>query len=357
MASVNSASLRDEFDGYKADIDSLRKEGKISKEADVVFSGMCRLLGILIAIFLEKTTKKTSTNSSIPPSQTDKDETKKAPRKDRDTSAAENSMTSENFETTTVEEVSTVEVCDSCGTDLSDVEPCAREQRVLRDIKFTVVDLKVDAEIKDCPECRARTKGRFPENMPGPLQYGNGIKAFMINLLVTQMVSLNRAVGLLQAMSGIKLSEATCLNYIQRLHDELEPWEADTKEHLLTRPALHADETGLKPLDACTHQRFSDTQVPASQAGQGSHRLFRHHSVLHRYVDPRSLGDILFILPVQASGMRVAYPSGSRLCHRLQRIPLGTLDAQVAARDLPRGQPERDRGAERGRMPEVPKKV
>ena len=54
MASVNSASLRDEFDGYKADIDSLRKEGKISKEADVVFSGMCRLLGILIAIFLEK---------------------------------------------------------------------------------------------------------------------------------------------------------------------------------------------------------------------------------------------------------------------------------------------------------------
>ena len=194
----------------------------------------------------EKTTKKTSTNSSIPPSQADKDETKKAPRKDRDTSAAENSMTSENFETTTVEEVSTVEVCDSCGTDLSDVEPCAREQRVLRDIKFTVVDLKVDAEIKDCPECRARTKGRFPENMPGPLQYGNGIKAFMINLLVTQMVSLNRAVGLLQAMSGIKLSEATCLNYIQRLHDELEPWEADTKEHLLTRPALHADETGLK---------------------------------------------------------------------------------------------------------------
>ena len=46
-------------------------------------------------------------------------------------------MTGENFETTTVEEISTVEVCDSCGTDLSDIEPSAREQRVLRDIKFT----------------------------------------------------------------------------------------------------------------------------------------------------------------------------------------------------------------------------
>ena len=142
--------------------------------------------------------------------------------------------------------VSTVEVCDNCGTDLSDIEPSAREQRVLRDIKFTVVDVKVDAEIKDCPECHARTKGRFPENMPGPLQYGNGIKAFVINHLVTQMVSLSRAVGLVQAMSGIKLSEATCLNYIQRLHDALEPWEVGTREYLLTRPALHTDETGLK---------------------------------------------------------------------------------------------------------------
>ena len=57
---VNSASLRDEFDAYKADITSLRKKGKVTKEADVVISGLCRLSGILITILLEKTTKKTS---------------------------------------------------------------------------------------------------------------------------------------------------------------------------------------------------------------------------------------------------------------------------------------------------------
>ena len=67
----------------------------------------------------------------------------------------------------------------------------------------------------------------------------------MINLLVTQMVSLSRAVGRVQAMSGIKLSEANCLNYIQRLHDALEPWEVGTREYLLTRPSLHVNETGL----------------------------------------------------------------------------------------------------------------
>ena len=84
-------------------------------------------------------------------------------------------MTGENFKTITVEEISTVEVCDSCGAELSDIGPSAREQRVLLDIEYTVKKLKVDAEIKDCPECHARTKGRLPENMPGPLQYGDGI--------------------------------------------------------------------------------------------------------------------------------------------------------------------------------------
>ena len=79
----------------------------------------------------------------------------------RDTNAVQNSMTGGKFRTTTVEEFSTVEVCDSCGTDLSDIEPSAREQRVLRDIKFTVEEVKVDAEIKDCPTCSARTKGVF----------------------------------------------------------------------------------------------------------------------------------------------------------------------------------------------------
>ena len=155
-------------------------------------------------------------------------------------------MAGENFKTITVAEISTVEVCDSCGADLSDIKTSAREQRVLLDIEYTVKTLKVDAEIKDCPECHARTKGRFPENMPGPLQYGDDIKALVIELLVARILSLRRCNELVQAVTCIKLSEATCLGYIQRLYDSLEPWEAAAKEHLLTRLALHVDETGFR---------------------------------------------------------------------------------------------------------------
>ncbi len=80
MASVNGTSLREEFDAARARIAALRKAGRISHDVDAVIGVLCSLLGILIAIFLEKTTRKTGKNSSIPPSQTDKDNTGKQMR-------------------------------------------------------------------------------------------------------------------------------------------------------------------------------------------------------------------------------------------------------------------------------------
>ncbi len=246
MASVNGTSLREEFDAARARIAALRKAGRISDDVDAVIGVLCSLLGILIAIFLEKTTRKTGKNSSIAPSQTDKDNTGKRSKKASGKGVAPNWMTGENLRKVTVGETSTVQVCDSCGADLSDVEPSAREERIHLDIMFEVVEKKVVAETRDCPKCRTRTKGRFPENMPGPLQYGVGFQAFVINLLIAQMLSLRRAVELVRAISGVRMSQATCLGYIQRLHEALEPWETAAAAHLLTRPALHADETGFR---------------------------------------------------------------------------------------------------------------
>lgn len=59
------------------------------------------------------------------------------------------------------------------------------------------------------------------------------------------MLSLRRTVALVQAISGLRLSEATCLGYVRRLHDALASWEEAAIAHLLGRPALHADETGF----------------------------------------------------------------------------------------------------------------
>jgi len=74
MAIINKTSVRDELDRLKGDFDRLSDEQKISGETKMLMRSMFTLLELIFAIFLEKKTTKTSKNSSIPSSQTDKDE-------------------------------------------------------------------------------------------------------------------------------------------------------------------------------------------------------------------------------------------------------------------------------------------
>jgi Transposase IS66 family len=55
---------------------------------------------------------------------------------------------------------------------------------------------------------KAMVKGSFPEDMPGRLQYGNGLKAFAIHLIISQMVALNRVQKQISAMMGMVISDA-----------------------------------------------------------------------------------------------------------------------------------------------------
>ena len=245
MATVHAASLRAQLDDCRARFEAIKRDGKANAETLALIHALFLLLDILVVVFLEKTTRKTSANSGLPPSQTGTDETA------RRTGAAgkgaqPNLETGDHLRKTVVEETITVETCGACGADLSGIDPLGRERRVLHDIVFEVVERRVDAEIKACPHCRARTQGRFPDTMPGPRQYGTGLQAFIANLLVAHMLSLRRAVALVQAITGLRLSEATCLGYVRRLHDALASWEQAATAQLLTRPALHADETGFR---------------------------------------------------------------------------------------------------------------
>lgn len=142
--------------------------------------------------------------------------------------------------------ISPVEHCDVCGEDLSKIRCSAHERRTKIDIIFEKVVEHYDAEKKHCPNCHSEVKGTFPTDMPGPLQYGNGIKAYIINLLVCQMIALNRVQELVKTLLGTVLSETTLLNFILRFHVALEQWEGQTKECLLKSPAMNVDETSLR---------------------------------------------------------------------------------------------------------------
>jgi transposase len=244
MATVNKQSLREEFDGLKAEFERLCAAGTMAAESRALFQAMLMLFEVLMAVFMERRTSKNSNNSSIPPSQTSKDET--TPPGTNSKGPAQNSTRFSN--TRTVETVHTAQVnrCGACGEDLSEVPCQGHERRTRIDIIFEKVVDHVDAEIKQCPRCQTQIKGRFPAGMSGPLQYGTGIKAYVLNLLIAQMISLKRVQQSINTLIGRMLSEATILNIVMQLHRALEQWEQTAIEQILTMPAMHVDETSLR---------------------------------------------------------------------------------------------------------------
>ena len=246
MANIDKKSVRNEVSKVKAEFETLRDAGKVSNEIAALMSSMLMIMELILSIFLERKTKKNSANSSIPPSQTDKDDTALLPKGSNNKGKNENHTIADNARTTETVTVAEVHSCDVCGENLQQTPAQGHERRTKIDIIFEKVVDHVDAEIKQCPSCDAITKGTFPTDYHGPLQYGVGIKAFIINLLVAQMVSLNRVQKLVKSMMGTVIAEATLLRFVLRLHQALEEWEQTSIQKILMAPAIHVDETSLR---------------------------------------------------------------------------------------------------------------
>ncbi len=245
MATMNKTSVRDEVDRLKQDFEQLCSDGKVSSEIRIVMNSLLVVVELILSVFLEKKTRKNSKNSSLPPSQTEKDETatSNAASKGKGKKVYGEVGNTRIKETVTIAKIAT---CDSCGVVLDDT-PCQdHERRTKIDIVFEKVVEHVDAEIKQCPNCEATVKGRFPEDMPGRLQYGNGLKAFAIHLIISQMVALNRVQKQISAMIGSVISEASLLKFVFRLYQALDAWEATAIENLLKARSVHVDETSFR---------------------------------------------------------------------------------------------------------------
>ena len=246
MASVNKQSLREEFTALQERFGQLSTDGKVGAESRALIEALLMLMQVLMAVFMEKNTSKTSANSSKPSSRTEKDESALGHPGTHTQGKVYDPSRSANTRTVETVELSKVSSCEECGEDLRDVRPRGHERRTRIDIVFEKVVSHLDAEIKSCPHCGAETRAPFPETFSGPVQYGSGIKAYALNLLIAQMLSLKRVQQSIQTLIGLAISEATILKYVLQLHLALERWEQMAIERILTQPAMHLDETSIR---------------------------------------------------------------------------------------------------------------
>jgi len=246
MATINKQSVREEFERLKAEFKQLSKKKKLAPEFVTLFNALFMLVTLILSIFMEKQTKKNSANSSIPPSQTEKDETALDKPGSKGKGPKQKTIQSNNTRTVETVTIISVDFCEQCGESLKDVECHNHERRTRIDIIFEKTEEHFDAEVKECPSCETTTKGTYPADVHGPLQYGNGIKAYIIQFLIAQMVSLNRVQKMLATLIGNTISEATMLSYIMLLYYALGKWEKNAKRQLLKMSSMHVDETSLR---------------------------------------------------------------------------------------------------------------
>lgn len=246
MGAINKTSLREEAARIQTVFKELSADKKINSECKILIQSMIMLINLLISIFLEKKTIKTSKNSSKPPSQTGKDESGLTNKGTNGKGKDESKATASNTRTVENTTIALVTKCDVCGCDLAKTACQHHERRTKIDIIFEKTIEHIDAEVKRCANCNSTVKGVFPDDMPGPLQYGSGLKAYIINLLICQMVSLNRVQKMIKSIIGEILSESTLLKFILRFHEALAVWEWNAKQALFEEAAINVDETSLR---------------------------------------------------------------------------------------------------------------
>ena len=137
--------------------------------------------------------------------------------------------------------------CTGCGLDLSCVSGTIAEQRQVFDIpqpEVKVTEHRV--EEKKCPCCAELTRASFPENVKGPVQYGDRIRALIAYFSHQHFIPVDRVCEIFEDIFGVALSPGTCANVNEQLFANLEVFEASLKTYLLAARVLHFDETGMR---------------------------------------------------------------------------------------------------------------
>ncbi|MFN2120090.1 MAG: IS66 family transposase [Anaerolineales bacterium] len=246
MATVNKASLREEFDTLKAEFERLCADGKLAAESRALFQAMLMLFEVLMAVFMERRTAKDSRNSSLPASQTAKDDTAATQPGANGKGKSQNDALSGNTRTVETVQVAPVNQGGTCGEDLSETPCQGHERRTRIDILFEKVVSTLTPRSSNAPNAGSRPRGSFRQTCPARCSTGVGVRAYVLNLLVAQMLSLKRVQHSIRTLIGMLISEATLLKYVMQLHQALYAWEQAAIEQILALPAMHVDETSLR---------------------------------------------------------------------------------------------------------------
>ena len=140
-----------------------------------------------------------------------------------------------------------LDICPHCMADLKDVKSVGVERRQVFDLPPVKVEVtEHQVEVKQCPQCGQAVKGRFPDEVRQPVQYGPRITAQAVYLNSYQLLPLARLCELFDDFYGHAPSEAFILQATANLVEQTRPTAEAIKARLKEAAVVHFDESGVR---------------------------------------------------------------------------------------------------------------
>ncbi len=200
---------------------------------------------------LEKRLSTNSSNSSKPPSS---DGLKKPPKSLRGKSekkpGAQLGHAGKGLSQSTNPDLVVTHIpisCHGCGSNLSQVQGNCVEKRQVFDIPQPTIEITEHRSLeKQCSCCGELNRGVFPEDVRGPVQYGERLQALTAYFSNQHFIPVDRVCQIIEDVFGAAISPGTCSNVNEKLFKQLESFEIGLKIYLLAERVLHFDETGMR---------------------------------------------------------------------------------------------------------------
>ena len=200
---------------------------------------------------VENQLKKDSHNSSKPPSSDGfKKRTKSLRQKSELTSGGQLGHPGRTLDWSndlTRALIHPVVTCCDCGTSLVNTPVDSWDLRQVHDLPPHQCEVtEHQCEVKCCPNCGILNRGTFPSEVKYPIQYGPNVQAWIVYLMVVQLIPSLRIGELFSEAFNISLSEGTLYNIRRRCFDALEASSEEIKVALIKSAVVHYDETGFR---------------------------------------------------------------------------------------------------------------
>lgn len=135
----------------------------------------------------------------------------------------------------------------TCGHKFLSEELTLAERRQVFDLPKPRLEItEYQIHKATCPECGRNTRGNTPEGVNAPVQYGNGVKSYMVLLGTHFNVPFKKVQLLFGDLFGYPINESTAFTAGYQCYERLAKTDDIIKARVTDSPTVHADETGVR---------------------------------------------------------------------------------------------------------------